>query len=67
MSKIILKRNTLIAELINKADDLRDKCGVLYRECRDTGVFNSAEHDRLAGEIEWTEYLLWGARNGIYR
>lgn len=67
MSKIILKRNTLIAELISKAEALREKCGVLYRECRDTGEFNSAEHDRLTGEIEHTEYLLWGARNGMYR
>jgi hypothetical protein len=65
MSKIILKRNTQISELKEKILNLQEKCGILYRECSETGNFNSLEHERLSKEIELTEYLLWGARNGV--
>jgi 23S rRNA maturation mini-RNase III len=64
MSKIIIKRNTQINDLKNKIQSLQDECGKLYKRCRNTGVFDSAKHDQLLKEIEWNEYLLWGARNG---
>ncbi len=67
MSKIILKRNTQIADLKEEIYALQSQCGELYREVRDTGCFDSEKHDRLSKEIEWLEYLLWGARNGILR
>lgn len=65
MRKIILKRNTQIKELKERIYALQNKCGKLYLEARDAGDFDSKEHDRLSKEIEWFEYLLWGARNGM--
>jgi hypothetical protein len=69
VSKNLLKRNTEIDSLKEKILALQSKCGELYRECRDTGDFNSFEHAKLSKEIEYLEYLLWGARNkrGFYK
>jgi len=65
MGKIILKRNTQISDLQSKIYDLQDQCGKLYRASRENGDFDDEKYERLSKEIEWQEYLLWGARNGI--
>lgn len=57
-------RRTQIADIKDKIYELKDQCGELYRECRDTGHFDAVKHDQLSKDIEWLEYLLWGARVG---
>lgn len=60
-----LNRNTQIKELKDKIYNLQHECGKLYREGRNTGIFDSGKHEKLSKEIDWLEYLLWGAENGI--
>lgn len=50
----------MIKELKEKILALQEECGRLYRQCRDTGNFDSDKHDKLCKQIEWHEYLLWG-------
>lgn len=55
-----LNRNTNIKSLKGKIQNLKDQCGELYRECKNTGNFDSVKHDKLSKEIESLEYSLWG-------
>ena len=66
MSKIILQGNTQIRDLKEKIIKLESQWRDLYYEGRDNdGDFDNVKMDEISREIEWTEYLLWGARNGM--
>ena len=60
-----INRGSDIKAIKRKILSLRDECGKLYQERKDTGYFDSTKHDSLVKEIEWQEYLLWGIRNGM--
>lgn len=60
-----LNRGSDIKEIKEKILSLENECGKLYNECRNTGIFDSAKHDKLSKEIEWQKYILWGLQNGM--
>ncbi len=62
-----LNRNTQIKELKDQIYNLQNECGKLHTEGRNTGNFNGDKYYELSKQIDWLEYLLWGAREGIVR
>ena len=68
MSKIVCRINTQIKDLKEEIIALQHKWSDLYCEGKNNdGDFNTEKMDEIVKEIEWAEYLLWGARNGILR
>lgn len=60
-----LNRNTEVKGLQNNIYDLQNKCGELMIVARNTGKALPEKFWELSKEIEWQEYLLWGAKEGM--
>jgi hypothetical protein len=56
-----------IKDLQSKIQDLKNQCGELVRIAKRTEDGLPDKYWELSKEIEWQEYLLWGARQGILR
>ncbi|MDD3414252.1 MAG: hypothetical protein PHY47_09650 [Lachnospiraceae bacterium] len=58
--------NSRINEIKEKIQELKNECGKLLNVNEiDKNGFNEIKYDKLCKEIEWQEYLLWGARNNM--
>lgn len=62
-----LNRNTQIKGLQEKIYNLQDECAKEIKLVKETGNNLSEKFWELTKEIEWQEYLLWGAKEGILR
>ena len=54
-----------IKEIQGKINMLRDKKTEIYNNCVRSGEHLSKKFWDLVKQIEWQEYLLWAAENGI--